>query len=148
MLKRSLKDINKKIKNGEANIVTSYELKKAIKNEEKIKFENVDVITSGTCGIMSGTTAIFHIGVTEPGLFKKAKKIYLNNIPSFPGPCPNEMLGSIDIIAYWTEHSIYNQEYGGGFLFKDILEGKDINVEIEDITGKKFETVVNVGNIP
>lgn len=148
MSKRSLDDINEKIKKGEANVFTAQELKEAIKNEEDIKFDDVDVVTTGTCGIMSGTAAIFHIGVTEPGVFQKAKSVHLNGVPAFPGPCPNELLGSIDVIAYGTEHSVRDHEYGGGFLFKDILSGKDIDVEVESIDGQKFETSVNIEDIP
>lgn len=148
MTKRSLDDIKKKIKNGEANIFTAQELKEAIRDEEDIKFEDVDVVTCGTCGIMSGTATIFHIGVGEPGVFKKAKKVYLNGVPAFPGPCPNELLGSIDVIVYGTEHSVKDHEYGGGFLFKDILDGKEIDVEVESIEGQKLETSVTIDEIP
>jgi len=145
--KRSLDDINKKIKKGDANVFTAQELKEAIKNKEDIKFDDVDVVTTGTCGIMSGTAAIFHIGVTEPGIFKKAKNVYLNGVPAFPGPCPNELLGSIDVIAYGTEHSVKDPNYGGGFLFKDILSGNDIDVEVESIDGQKFKNSVNIEDI-
>lgn len=148
MKKRSLDDIKKGITKGNANIFTAQELKEAIRNEEDIKFDDVDVVTCGTCGIMSGTAAIFHIGVTEPGIFQKAKSVYLNGVPAFPGPCPNELLGSIDVIVHGTEHSVKNHEYGGGFLFKDILDGKEINVEVEAIDGKKFETSVTIDEIP
>lgn len=148
MTKRSLEDIKEKLKKGEANVFTAQELKEAIKDEDDIKFEDVDVVTCGTCGIMSGTAAIFHIGITEPGVFKKAKNVYLNGVPAFPGPCPNELLGSIDVIVHGTEHSIKNQEYGGGFLFKDILDGKEIDVEVESIDGKKFKTNVTIDEIP
>lgn len=148
MTKRSLEDIKEKLKKGDANIFTAQELKEVIKNEEDITFEDVDVVTCGTCGIMSGTAAIFHIGVTEPGVFQKAKNVYLNGVPAFPGPCPNELLGSIDVIVHGTEHSVKNHEYGGGFLFKDILDGKEIDVEVESIDGQKFETSVTIDEIP
>ncbi|GAA5819487.1 MAG: methanogenesis marker 16 metalloprotein [Methanobrevibacter sp. CfCl-M3] len=141
---RTVEEINKKIANGEANIFTAEEIKNSIRNEEKLSFEDVDVVTTGTCGIMSGTAAIFHVGITEPGVFQKAKKVYLNGIPAFPGPCPNEQLGSLDLIVYGTEHSIKNHEYGGGFLFKDILNGEEINIEVETIDGTKLDKTVTI----
>ena len=148
MKKRTIEDIKKRIKKGDANVFTAQELKEIIRNEENIKFDDVDVVTTGTCGIMSGTAAIFHIGIAEPGSFQKAKKVYLNGVPAFPGPCPNELLGSIDVIVHGTEHSVKNHQYGGGFLFKDILDGKEIDVEVEAIDGKKFETSVTIDEIP
>jgi putative methanogenesis marker 16 metalloprotein len=122
-------------------------MKKFIENDEKLSFEEVDVVTTGTCGIMSGTAAILHIGVSEPGEFKKAKAISLNGVPAFPGPCPNELLGSVDLIVYGTKQSINDPNYGGGFLFKDILEGKEINVEVESIEGKKIEATIDIEDI-
>ena len=38
----------------------------------------MDVVTAGTCGVMSGTAAIFNFTVSEPGVFMRAKNIYLN----------------------------------------------------------------------
>ncbi|MDR2624394.1 MAG: methanogenesis marker 16 metalloprotein [Methanobrevibacter sp.] len=143
-MSRTIDEVNKKISNGEANIFTAEEIKDSIRNEENLSFEDVDVVTTGTCGIMSGTAAIFHIEVTDPGVFQKAKKVYLNGVPAFPGPCPNELLGSVDLIVYGTEHGIKNHQYGGGFLFKDILNGEKIDVEVEAVDGRKFEKQVTI----
>jgi uncharacterized protein (DUF39 family) len=59
MKNRTKEEINEKIVNGEAKILTADELKTKIKNSEEISFDDVDVVTTGTCGIMSGTAAIF-----------------------------------------------------------------------------------------
>ena len=144
---RSIEEINKKITNGEATVLTAEEVSKLVRAGEEPKAEDVDVITTGTCGIMSGTAAIFHVPVAEPGSFKKAKNVLLNGVPGFPGPCPNEWLGSVDMIVYGTSHSIYQDKYGGGFLFKDILSGKNIEVEVESIHGEKIKSTVNIEDI-
>ncbi len=128
---RSLEEINQKIKNGDATVLTAEEVSKLVREGNAPKAEDVDVVTTGTCGIMSGTAAILHVPVTEPGVFKKAKKVLLNGVPCFPGPCPNEWLGSVDMMVYGTAHSIYDDRYGGGSLFKDIVSGKEIEVEVE-----------------
>ncbi|MBI5681473.1 MAG: methanogenesis marker 16 metalloprotein [Methanobacterium sp.] len=141
---RSIEEINQKIKRGEATVLTAEEVSNLVRGGEEPKAEDIDVITTGTCGIMSGTAAIFHVKAGEPGSFKKAKKILLNGVPGFPGPCPNEWLGSVDMIAYGTSHSIYDENYGGGFLFKDIISGKDIDVEVESINGEKIKSTVNI----
>jgi len=143
----SIEEINQKISKGEATVLTAEEVSQLVREGETPKAEYVDVITTGTCGIMSGTAAIFHIKVSEPGEFKKVEKIYLNGVPGFPGPCPNEWLGSVDMIVYGTAHSIYNEDYGGGFLFKDILSGKDINIETESVEGKTVESTTNIDEL-
>ena len=144
---RTIEEINNKIKDGEATVLTAEEVSKLVREGKKPKAEDVDVITTGTCGIMSGTAAIFHVPVAEPGAFKKAKSVLLNGVPGFPGPCPNEWLGSVDMIVYGTSHSIYENRYGGGFLFKDIVSGKDIKVEVESTNGEKIKSTVNIEDI-
>lgn len=148
MKSRTLDEINDKIENRTANVFTAQELKDLIRNENAPKFEDVDVVTTGTCGIMSGTAAIFHLDIFEPGIFKRAKNIYLNGVPGFTGPCPNEWLGSIDTIVYGTSHSKIDPDYGGGFLFKDIIEGNEIDIEVESNDGKKFFSNITIENIP
>ncbi|WP_321423538.1 methanogenesis marker 16 metalloprotein [uncultured Methanobacterium sp.] len=134
-MKKSIHDINQKIKKGEATILTAEEVTHLVMDGEEPTVEDVDVVTTGTCGIMSGTAAIFHLPVAEPGSFKKARKITLNGVSGFPGPCPNEWLGSVDLMVYGTSHSITDPQYGGGFLFKDLLHGEEIEIEVEDIDG-------------
>lgn len=148
MKSRSIGEINEKIADGEANIFTVQDLKDLIREGDAPKFEEVDVVTCGTCGIMSGTAAIFHLDVFEPGAFKKCKNLYLNGISAFPGPCPNEWLGSVDAVVYGTNHSKYDSEYGGGFLFSDIISGEEIDVELESTDGEKFSSSITFDDIP
>jgi putative methanogenesis marker 16 metalloprotein len=143
-LKKSIQDINQKIKQGEATILTAEEVTHLVMDGEEPTVKDVDVVTTGTCGIMSGTAAIFHLPVAEPGTFKKAHKITLNGVPGFPGPCPNEWLGSVDLMVYGTSHSITDPQYGGGFLFKDLLRGEEIEIVVEDIEGKIIKSSVSM----
>ena len=144
---RTIEEINKKIDNGNATVLTAEEVSRLVRDGEEPKAEDVDIVTTGTCGIMSGTAAIFHIPVAEAGAFKKAKSVLLNGVPGFPGPCPNEWLGSVDMIVYGTSHSIRESRYGGGFLFKDIVSGKDIEVEVESTDGEKLRSTVNINDM-
>ncbi len=148
MRSKTIAEINEKIANGEANVFTAQELKELIRENKAPIFDEVDVVTSGTCGIMSGTAAIFHLDVFEPGLFKRAKNIYLNGVPGYVGPCPNEWLGSVDTMVYGTSHSVKDNNYGGGFLFKDIIDGKDIDIEVESTDGEHFSSSITIENIP
>jgi putative methanogenesis marker 16 metalloprotein len=144
---RTINEINQKIKKGEATVLTAEEVSNLVREGKEPIMEDVDVVTTGTCGIMSGTAAILHVKVGEPGSFKKASKILLNGVPGFPGPCPNEWLGSVDLIVYGTAHSIYDENYGGGFLFKDIVRGKEIEIELESISRKVIKSTTNIEDI-
>lgn len=147
MKKRSIEQINERIDNGEANIYTAEEFKKLIKNDDAPSFEEVDVVTCGTCGVMSGTAAILNFIISEPGEFIRASEVYLNGVPAYAGPCPNEWLGSVDVILHGTAHSIYDESYGGGFLLKELLEGNEIDVRVESADGKTIENKITMADI-
>lgn len=144
---KSIDQINRKIENGEASIYTAEEFKKLIKKGDAPDFDDVDVVTCGTCGVMSGTAAILNFIISPPGEFIRAREVYLNGIPAAPGPCPNEWLGSIDLILHGTTHSIHDENYGGGFLLKEILEGKSVDVRVESVDGKTVENTITIEDI-
>ena len=147
MKTRSIGQINEKIEKGEANIYTAEEFKKLIKKGDTPSFDEVDVVTCGTCGVMSGTAAILNFVVSAPGEFIRAREVYLNGILAYAGPCPNEWLGSIDAILHGTTHSINDDNYGGGFLLKEILEGKPVDVRVESADGKTIENTITINDI-
>src|SRR5664280_2270898 len=147
MLIRSIEEINQKIKSGDATVLTAEEVSTLVREGNTPNAQDVDVVTTGTCGIMSGTAAILHVPVAEAGAFKKAKTILLNGVPGFPGPCPNEWLGSVDMIMYGTSHSIYDDNYGGGFLFKDIVSGKEIEVEVKSTDGENIKSKTSINEM-
>lgn len=147
MTKRTISQINEKIEKGEANIYTAEEFKKLIKAGDAPKFDEVDVVTCATCGVMSGTAAILNFIVSPPGEFIRASEVYLNGVPAYAGPCPNEWLGSVDVILHGTSHSINDESYGGGFLLKDLLEGKAVDVKVESADGKTIENTITLKDI-
>jgi len=127
--RKTVTEINEKIKKGEAVVLTAEEFKQMVRNEEPVTAEDIDVVTCATCAIMSGTAAILSIPVAERNEFERADKVWLNGIPAFPGPCPNERLGIVDVFVYGTARA--NHEYGGGHLFREIVEGKQIEVKVK-----------------
>jgi len=147
--KKTLEEINHKVAKGTAVIMTADELCNLVREEQTITIDDIDVVTTATKGIMSGTIAILSFKVAEAAIFKKAKGLYLNDVPCYVGPCPNEWLGVIDTIIYGTAHSVSDPEkYGGGHLFRDLIEQKDIQVKVETIEGETLELTTNLKEIP
>ncbi len=143
--KRTIEDIKKKISEGSANIFTAEELMNFVKEEKTITFNDVDVVTTACKGLMSGTTAILSFKVTEPRIFRKAIEVSLNDVRCHVGPCPNEYLGRVDLFVYGTDKSKKREYlYGGGNLFRDIVEGKEIRVHTLTVEGKFFETTITL----
>ena len=141
---KTIKEINEKLESDSAIVLTADEFKKKIRDGEEVTIDDVDVVTCGTSGIMSGTAALFHIPISKPGLFNKAKEVYINGIPAYPGPCPNELLGSIDVFLYGTNHSQTINDYGGGLLLKDLINGKEVDIKVIDIENNEFNTKVTL----
>jgi uncharacterized protein (DUF39 family) len=87
---RSIEEINAKITAGEVTVCTAYEFCNMVRAHEDVN--EVDVVTGGTKGIMSGTYATLSFRVTAPNVFETAQLAWLNDVPAFVGPCPNERL--------------------------------------------------------
>lgn len=126
---KTIPEIDEKIRNGSAVVYTAAEFKRLIREGAEISAADVDVVTTGTCGVMSGTAAILSVPVAAPGTFERAERAWLNGVPCMPGPCPNERLGLVDLIVSGTAHA--GTGYGGGHLFREIVEGREIEVLVE-----------------
>ena len=117
--RRTVAEINAKIERGEAVVMTAEELCNSVRNGADVGFEDVDVVTSATCGVMSGTFAGLSFKVAERDGFERAAKVFLNGVPAFVGPCPNERLGIVDVIVYGTARR--DEKYGGVQLCRELF---------------------------
>ena len=69
-----MKDIQEKLDSNDAVVLTAEELKTKLRNNEEVTVDDVDVVTCGTSGIMSGTAALFQFQNLE-NLIKQKKYI-------------------------------------------------------------------------
>ena len=76
--KRTIAEINRKLAAGDAVIMTASELCEAVRSGTQVQFDDLDVVTSGTCGLMSGTYAVLSFKFSEPNRFVRASQIYFN----------------------------------------------------------------------
>jgi putative methanogenesis marker 16 metalloprotein len=144
--RRTTAAINEKVERGEAVVMTADELCNRVRDGEAVSFEDVDVVTSATCGVKSGTYAVLSFKVAERDEFERAERVFLNGVPAFPGPCPNERLGIIDAIVYGTSRR--DERYGGGHLFRGLVSHEEIEVLVETVEGKTIVTTTNLNEIP
>ncbi len=145
--KRKLSEIKKKVENGSAVVLTVQELIDQISEGEKVKFEDVDIITTATKGLMSGIMGIFSFRLSPPKTLRKFTEVDINGIPAFPGPCPNEYLGIVDLIIYGTTQSRTKDNYCGGSLFREITEGKPVKVLAKSAEGETVEKTIDLGDM-
>ena len=128
---KTIKEINEKIKKGQAVVVTAEEMIGIVKKKGAIKAaKEVDVVTTGTFSPMCSSGAFINIGHTKPGI--KAAKIWLNGVPTYAG------LAAVDAYIGATEpreddplNKIYPGEflYGGGHVIHDLVAGKPVHLK-------------------
>jgi putative methanogenesis marker 16 metalloprotein len=142
--KRKLSEITKKIENKTATVITVQELIDRIGDDEKVKFEDVDIVTTATKGLMSGIMGVFSFRLSPPKTLRKFTEVTINGIQAFPGPCPNEYLGIVDLIVYGTAQSKKIQNYCGGSLFRELVEGKSVKIIAKSSEGETVEKELNL----
>ena len=128
---KTYEEINEKIKNGEAVVVTAEEMVEIVRDEgpEKAALK-VDVVTTGTFAPMCSSGVFLNIGQMTPTI--KTAKVWFNKVPAYAG------LAAVDTYLGVTEpaeddplNKIYPGEfkYGGGHVIEDLLKGKKIFME-------------------
>lgn len=137
---KTVAEINTKIAEKTAIVLTAAELKKRLRAGETLTPKDVDVVTCGTFGVMSGTAAVLAFQADRSGSFTHATAMTLNGVPAYLGPCPNESNGHVDAIVYGTAAS-GRLGYGGGHLFADLVAGKSVEAIITTDAGTLVKTV-------
>lgn len=145
---KTVAEINMRLQRGEAVVLTADELKSNVRKGKVYTLDDVDVVTTATHGIMSGTAAAFSVPVADRGVFGRAKSAWLNGVPGYPGPTPNERLGIVDLVVYGTSGSRDQPHtYGGGHLFRDLVERKPVVVEILSDDGRMLKKEVTLDDM-
>lgn len=123
MIKKTYKEINEKIENGEVVVVTAEEVidivaEKGIKEATKL----VDVVTTGTFGPMCSSGAFLNFGHSDPPI--RMNKVTLNNVEAYSG------LAAVDAyIGAAGESEDRGKEYGGAHVICDLIDGKEIELK-------------------
>ncbi len=147
-MERPFSDIKQRLQNNEAIVLTAQEVSRLVNKGEKLSLNDVDVVTTATRAIMSGTYAVLSFPVNSTISFRKASEVSLNGVPAHVGPCPNESLGVLDIIIFGTAHSNTKSNYGAGHLFRDMVENKNIDVTVITEKGNPFDFNIRLNDIP
>jgi len=137
-----------KVENKEAVVMTAQEVADMVQAGDSSRLCEVDVVTTATRAIMSGTYAVLSFPVAEAASFLRARKAWINGIAVQVGPCPNENLGILDLIVLGTAHSHSRKNYGGGHLFRDLVERKTVQVEVETDDGRSLQAEVGLDEMP
>lgn len=120
---KTIEEINKKIKDGDAVVLTAEEMTSAVREKgAKKAAEEVDVVTTGTFGAMCSSGLFLNFGHSDPPI--KMQKVFLNDVEAYGG------LAAVDAYIGATQLSeTRGFEYGGGHVIEDLLKGKEIELK-------------------
>jgi len=117
--KRSIEEINEKIRNGKAVVLTAEQVSAMGKEMTPAEItRRVDVVTTATFGPMCSSGAFINFGHTTPPM--RMEKITLNNVPAYGG------IAAVDAYIGATETAMPHDTYGGAHVIEDLIAGKDV----------------------
>ena len=120
--KRSVAEINEKIKRGDVQVLTAEEMKKLVESSGiEVAYKEVDVVTTGTFGAMCSSGAIINLGHSDPPI--KIQRAWINDVEAFhPGAAVDLYIGA----TVMSETRPF--EYGGGHVIEDLINGKEVEL--------------------
>lgn len=143
---KSFEEINAKIKNKKAVIVTAEEMIEIVQEKGvKQTAKEVDVVTTGTFGPMCSSGMFINFGHSDPPI--RMSKVWLNDVPAYAG------IAAVDAYIGATELSeSKGMYYGGAHVIEDLIAGKNINLYAESYgthcyPRKEISTYINKNNI-
>ena len=145
---KTIKEINQKIKNGDAVVLTAAEMTQYVEeNGLKTAAEEVDVVTTGTFGAMCSSGAFLNFGHSDPPI--KMNRTFLNNVEAYSG------LAAVDAYIGATQLNKNPQigmDYGGAHLIEDLIKGKEVELIVEAYGTdcyplKEVETQIDINSL-
>ncbi|MBM4237019.1 MAG: hypothetical protein FJ151_00860 [Euryarchaeota archaeon] len=142
-MKRTYEEINRKIKSGDAVIMTAEEVIDVVERQGiKSAAKEVDVVTTGTFGAMCSSGAFLNFGHSEPPI--KMQRVWLNDVPAYTG------LAAVDAYIGVTElKENGDTDYGGAQVIEELIAGKAVQLKAtaygtDCYPRRKIETYVSL----
>jgi uncharacterized protein (DUF39 family) len=142
-MSKTIRDINQKIKNKKARVVTADEMTRIVKEVgPESAAGKVDVVTTGTFGAMCSSGVWMNFGHSEPPI--KISKCWLNDVQAYSG------VAAVDAYIGAAQYSdILGEKYGGAHVIEDFVNRKPIVLRAESpgtdcYPGKAVETELTI----
>ncbi|MDP2931729.1 MAG: homocysteine biosynthesis protein [Chloroflexota bacterium] len=155
-MSKTIAEINQKIREGKAVVVTAAEVKDIVKQKGvKKAAQEIDVVTTGTFGPMCSSGAYLNIGHTKPRMKLGGGKTYLNDVPAYTGFAAVDIyIGATAIPDDDPRNKPHpgNFEYGGGHVIEELVAGKDVKLAAtaygtDCYPRKRLETWLNLKDV-
>jgi L-aspartate semialdehyde sulfurtransferase len=153
---KTLDEINEKIKQGKAVVLTAEEIIDFAKEKgiEKAARE-VDVVTTGTFGTMCSSMVYFNTGHANPRIKYGGGRAYLNDVPAYTGIAAADLIiGATATPDDDPRNKVYPGEfnYGGGHVIEELVSGKDVRLTAtaygtDCYPRKQIDTWINIRDL-
>jgi len=153
---KTIEEINEKIREGKAVVVTAEEIIGIIKQKGvKKAAQEVDVVTTGTFGPMCSSGAYFNIGHSKPRMKLGGGKVYLNDVPAYTGFAAVDVCIGVNALPDDDPRNRVHPgefNYGGGHVIEELVAGKDIRLVAtaygtDCYPRKRLETWINIKDL-
>jgi uncharacterized protein (DUF39 family) len=153
---KTIEEINEKIREGKAVVVTAEEIIDVVKQKGlKKAAQEVDVVTTGTFGPMCSSGAYLNIGHSKPRIKLGGGKVYLNDVPAYTGFAAVDIcIGANALPDDDPRNRVYPGEfnYGGGHVIEELVAGKDVRLVAtaygtDCYPRRKLETWINIKDL-
>jgi len=122
--KRSIEEINSKIRSGKAVVLTAEQVSAMGKEMTPAEvMSRVDVVTTATFGPMCSSGVFMNFGHSDPPM--RMEKITLNNVPAYGG------IAAVDCYLGATETAMPHDKYGGAHVIEELIAGKDVLLQAQ-----------------
>ncbi|MCK9230095.1 MAG: homocysteine biosynthesis protein [Syntrophales bacterium] len=151
---KTYQEINRKIREGSVVVVTAEEIIDIVERKGAVEAaRTVDVVTTGTFGIMCSSGVFLNFGHPSPKI--KSSKVRLNNVPAYAGIAAVDCyLGATAVVEGDPLNSVHPGEfnYGGGHVIEDLVAGNVVKVHIEGYgtdcyPARKFEKSITLRDL-
>jgi L-aspartate semialdehyde sulfurtransferase len=127
---KTIAEINARIKQGKAVVVTAEEII-GLAHEKGITrtAAEVDVVTTGTFGPMCSSGAYLNLGHSKPRIKLGGGKVTMNGVPAYTGfAAADIMLGANALPDEDPRNRAHPGDfgYGGGHVIEELAAGKDV----------------------
>lgn len=153
---KTYSEINKKIENKEAVVLTAEEFIDLVEKKGiTTAAEEVDVVTTATFGPMCSSGLFINFGHSKPKIKAGGGEAYLNEVPAYCG------IAAVDLFigataCKWSDpkNEVHPGEfkYGGGHVIEDLCRGKDVKLKVhaygtDCYPRKELETWINIKDL-
>ena len=122
MTEKTIQEINSKIRDGSACVVTADKMSEIVEEigpEKAVK--EVDVVTTGTFGAMCSSGVWMNFGHSDPPI--KMQRVWINDVEAYTG------VAAVDAFIGATQISdTEGMKYGGAHVIEDLVSRKKVDL--------------------